>query len=96
LEKLASAPNADAFTRYGLAMEYRKEKRVAEALVAFERLRDFDPDYVPMYLMAGQMLLDEERTAEARVWLEAGVTAATKKGDGKAKNELLQALATAE
>jgi predicted Zn-dependent protease len=96
LEKLGNAPNADSFARYGLAMEYRKEGRVADALAAFERLRDADPDYVPMYLMAGQMLLDEERAAEARVWLEAGVTAATKKGDSKAKNELLQALATAE
>jgi predicted Zn-dependent protease len=92
LEKLTAQENVDSFARYGLAMEYRKESRPADALAAFERLRTKDAAYLPMYLMAGQLLLDEERAAEARTWLEAGVALATQKGDSKAKNELLSAL----
>ena len=92
LEKLTAQENVDSFALYGLAMEYRKESRPADALEAFERLKAKDAAYLPMYLMAGQLLLDEERPAEARTWLEAGVALATQKGDGKAKNELLSAL----
>jgi predicted Zn-dependent protease len=95
LEKLAASGKADSFALYGLAMEYRSLGRATDALAVFERLRDRDPDYVPMYLMAGQMLLDADRNEEARSWLEAGVAAATKKGDSKAKNELLAALESA-
>jgi hypothetical protein len=92
LEKLASQDNVDPFALYGLAMEYRKESRSTDALATFERLRAKDASYLPMYLMAGQLLIDEERPTEARIWLEAGVALATQKGDGKTKNELLTAL----
>jgi len=92
LEKLAAQDSVDSFALYGLAMEYRKEARPSDALATFERLKAKDPSYLPMYLMAGQLLLDEERQAEARTWLEAGVALATQKGDGKARNELLSAL----
>jgi hypothetical protein len=92
LEKLATRDEVDSFALYGLAMEYRKESRAADALATFERLRASDPAYLPMYLMAGQLLLDDERPHDARIWLEAGVTLATQKSDAKAKNELLSAL----
>ena len=49
-----------------------------------------------MYLMAGQLLLDAERNAEAKVWLTAGVEEATLKGDSKARSELLSALESAD
>jgi predicted Zn-dependent protease len=93
LEKLLANGQADSFARYALAMEYRKEKRVEDALGAFQALRDADPDYLPMYLMVGQLLLDEGRPAEAKPWLEAGIALARKKGDGKAEAELEAALA---
>ena len=44
------------FAWYGLAMEYRSLERHDEALATFEALRATHPDYVPMYLMCGQML----------------------------------------
>jgi len=93
LEKLLANGQADSFARYALAMEYRNEKRVEDALGAFQALRDSDPDYLPMYLMAGQLLIDEGRPAEAKPWLEAGIALARKKGDGKAEAELEAALA---
>lgn len=93
LEKLLANGQADSFARYALAMEYRNEKRVADALATFEALRGVDPDYLPMYLMAGQLLIDDGRGTEAKPWLEAGIALARDKGDGKAEAELEAALA---
>lgn len=93
LEQHVAQGGADSFAFYGLAMEYRKEGRTDDALATFTRLRDADPDYVPMYLMAGQTLLDAGRPDEAKSWLEAGVAIARKKGDRHALGELESALA---
>lgn len=92
LEKLARAASIDSFGLYALAMEYRKEGRPSDALATFETLRARDPDYLPMYLMAGQVLADENRATEARSWLETGIVIATRKGDGKTRSELADAL----
>jgi len=75
-------------------MEYRKEGRVDDAIATFEKLKSKDPAYVPMYLMAGQTLIDASRPGEARVWLEAGVAAAQAKHDTHALGELESALAS--
>jgi uncharacterized Zn finger protein len=92
LEKVAASGKADAFALYALAMEYRSAGRSEDALRTFEVLREKDASYLPMYLMAGQVLLEENRPHDAREWLEAGVMLATTKGDAKAKNELVAAL----
>jgi predicted Zn-dependent protease len=93
LVKLTSSGKADAFAWYGLAMEYRSLERHDEALAAFESLRSRTPDYVPMYLMCGQMLEKVGRLDDARAWLTAGIDAAQKKGDAHAASELESALA---
>ena len=95
LEKLTSSGKADAFAWYGLAMEYRKLGRLEDALDAFETLRKSHSDYLPMYLMAGQLLLENQRPSEARSWLEQGITLARQRGDAKALAELEDALAQA-
>jgi len=93
LVKLTSSGNDDPFAWYGLAMEYRGLERCKEALATFEELRGKAPDYVPMYLMCGQMLEKMGRTDDARAWLRAGVEAARKKGDAHSAGELEGALA---
>jgi tetratricopeptide (TPR) repeat protein len=94
LEQHCAAGTADSFAYYGLGMEYRKEGRVDDAIATFEKLKAKDPTYVPMYLMAGQALIDASRPAEARAWLEAGVVAANQKRDTHALGELESALAS--
>jgi tetratricopeptide (TPR) repeat protein len=85
---------ADSFAWYGLAMEYRSLGRHDDALATFERLREADPGYVPMYLMCGQMLQGLGRAEDARAWLSSGIAAARAKGDAHALSELEGALAT--
>jgi hypothetical protein len=92
LEKLAAADTVDAFTLYALALEYRREGRVGDAMTTFEKLRTKDADYLPMYLMAGELFVEEGREDDARTWFEAGIALATRKGDSKTLNELEAAL----
>jgi predicted Zn-dependent protease len=93
LEQLVSSGKADSFARYGLAMEYRKEKRQEEALTAFRALREADPSYLPAYLMTGQLLLEMSKNEDAKECLIAGIALAKEKGDGKTLGELEDALA---
>ena len=93
LERLTGGGSEDPFAWYGLALEYRASGRVEDALRTFARLREIDAVYLPAYLMAGQLLLDEDRPEEAREWLEAGVALATERGDAKTRSELETALA---
>ena len=93
LEKLTSSAQADSFSFYCLAMEYRKEGRVDDATRTFETLRDRDAGYLPMYLMAGQMLREATRAGDAKAWLEQGIALASTKGDSKALGELESELA---
>lgn len=92
LEKMVQQGAADAFTRYALALEYKSLERWDDAELAFVSLRDAHPDYVPQYLMAGQLLIDRGRPDDARPWLEAGLAVAQKAGDQKAASELADAL----
>ena len=94
LEQHVAQGGADSFAFYGLGMEYRKEGRVDDAIATFTRLRDKDPDYLPLYLMAGQTLIDAGRSTDAKAWLESGIAKARAKGDGHALGELESALAS--
>lgn len=93
LEKMVQSGQADAFARYALAMEYRRLGQHERALANFEALRDNDPEYLPMYLMAGQLLTELERASDAAEWLQQGIALARKQGDAKALGELEAALA---
>jgi predicted Zn-dependent protease len=94
LESMIESGSADAFAWYGLGMEYRRAGRVADALETFGKLRSQQPDYLPMYLMAGQTLLEAARPEEAREWLEAGIAIARAQNATHALGELESALAS--
>ena len=87
-----SEGHADAFTQYALALEYRRENLLDKALEQFTSLRAKEPAYLPMYLMAGQLLLEMEREEDARGWLEQGIEFARSQGNAKALGELQEAL----
>lgn len=92
LENLVASGSADPFAWYGLGMEYRRAGRPEDALETFGKLRQRSPDYLPVYLMAGQLLLDGRRPAEAREWLEAGIALAKRQDAAHALGELESAL----
>lgn len=92
LESMTTSGKADAFAWYGLAMEYRREGRIDDALATFSKLRGLHADYLPMYLMAGQILSERQRPDEAREWLEAGISVARAQANSHALGELESAL----
>ncbi len=96
LETMVKSGSADSFALYALALEYRKENRADAAIETFTTLRARDPDYLPMYLMAGQVFVAASRFAEALDWLEAGIQLARAKADSKALGELEAELSNAK
>ena len=93
LKKMVESGQADSFARYALALELKKEGHIDEAVAAFSDLKNADPEYIPQYLMAGQMLIDAARKDEARAWLETGLALAQKLGNAHAAGEIESALA---
>src|SRR5688572_18181702 len=93
LLKMTSSDKADSFTWYALALEYKGLGQVEDALATFQRLRQRDEDYVPMYLMCGTMLIETGRREDAKEWLGTGLAVARKKGDTHAAGEIEGALA---
>jgi predicted Zn-dependent protease len=92
LEKMIAQGTRDPFVRYARALELRAEGLLDEALAALAEVRALHPEYVPTFLMAGQIALALERREDAREWLVAGVAVATSARDEHARSELQSAL----
>lgn len=88
LEEFLGKKPDDAFSRYGLAMEYVNNGDTAAADKQFRALLEHNPDYVPAYLMYAQMLVREARIGEAKQVLSSGIAAAAKTGNQHARSEM--------
>ncbi len=88
LKELLAENPTDAFARYGLAMELSKAGNVEGALAEFKTILAHNPDYVPAFQMAGQMLMSAGRTDEARKMFEDGISAARRSGNQHAASEM--------
>jgi hypothetical protein len=88
LEKITTEGSTDPFHWYCLAQEYRSQEKNDDAVRTFDKLAEMAPDYVPMFLMAGQLLEKMGKVDDARSWLDRGIATAKKKGDSHALGEL--------
>jgi Tfp pilus assembly protein PilF len=88
LEDFVAEKPDDAFSRYGLALECMNGGDPAAADAHFRTLLERNADYIPAYLMYGQLLARESRTGEAKQVLSKGIAAAAKKGDQHASSEM--------
>jgi len=88
LEEFVSKKPDGAFSLYGLAMECMNSGDTSAADTHFCALLERNADYIPAYLMYGQLLARESRTGEARQILSTGIAAAAKKGDQHARSEM--------
>ena len=88
LEEVVAQKPGDAFSRYGLALECMTSGDAAAADQHFRTLLEHNADYIPAYLMYGQLLVRESRTEEARRVLSIGVDAASKAGNQHARSEM--------
>jgi tetratricopeptide (TPR) repeat protein len=80
---------ANAFARYGLAMEYVKAGDPERAMLEFQTLLANDPTYSAAYFHGGQALEKLGRLDEARGYYRRGIQATR---DPHARSELQAAL----
>jgi tetratricopeptide (TPR) repeat protein len=92
LEQFVAEKPADAFARYGLALECVKLGDDTAAANHFHKLLEIHPEYVAGYFQFGQFLGRLGRIEEARKLLSDGIVVAQKTGDAHARDEMQAAL----
>jgi cytochrome c-type biogenesis protein CcmH/NrfG len=92
LEQFVATRPADAFARYGLALECIKEGDDQAAASHFQYLLQNHPEYVAGYYQYGQFLARQGHEAEARKLLSDGIVVAQRAGDIHARDEMQAAL----
>jgi predicted Zn-dependent protease len=88
LNEILQLDPANAFARYGLAMEHVALGHPDAALTEFAACIQQNPDYVPAYQMSAQTLVTLGRMEEALERLDAGISAATCTGNQHALAEM--------
>ena len=92
LEQMLQRQPEDPFLHYGLAMELIKEGDIAGALARFNRTLEIDSNYIAAYFHKANALIGQNRSAEARITLLAGINAAQRKQDSHALSEMQELL----
>lgn len=92
LKAMVAQNPADAFARYGLAMELIKGGELAGAVAEFRALLDHNPDYAAAYFHGGQALEKLGDIDQARALYEKGIEVTSRTGDQHARSELQAAL----
>ena len=88
LTELLQLDPANAFARYGLAMEHVSQGHTETALTEFTTLIQHNPDYVPAYQMSAQTLAKLGRNDEAITRLKDGLAAAQRTHNAHAASEM--------
>jgi tetratricopeptide (TPR) repeat protein len=92
LKQLAAQDPANAFVRYGLAMEYANSGELEQAIAEFRGILAVSPDYAAAYFHGGQSLEKLGRVEEAKSMYEQGIAVTTRTGDLHTRSELQGAL----
>jgi tetratricopeptide (TPR) repeat protein len=88
LSEILQLDPANAFARYGLAMEHISQGQIETALTEFNTLLEHNPDYVPAYQMSAQTLSKQGRLEEAVARLKEGLAAAQRTHNAHAASEM--------
>ena len=88
LTEILQLDPANAFARYGLAMEHIGQGNTDKGLEEFTTLIAHNPDYVPAYQMSAQTLAKLNRTDEALARLHEGIATANRTGNQHALAEM--------
>jgi uncharacterized membrane-anchored protein len=83
----------DTFSRYALAMEYMSAEQFGESVDHFLEVLKVDPTYSAAYFQAAIASRKGGDLARAKDLLTQGISAAEKKGDWHARDEMKAALA---
>lgn len=83
----------DSFSKFALALEFRKEGELKNARILFEDILQNDPEYVGVYYHLGKLYEATDRLKDAKKLYKSGIEVAGKKKKARTKSELEEALA---
>lgn len=82
----------DSFSKFALALEFRKQGKFKNARILFEDILKHDPDYVGVYYHLGKLYEMHDRLQDARKMYEDGIPKAEQQQKKRTKSELQEAL----
>lgn len=86
----------DSFSKFALALEFRKRGNHKKARILFEDILSNDPEYLGVYYHLGKLYELLDRLEESRELFKKGIELAEEKNDQRTKSELQEALAQVE
>jgi tetratricopeptide (TPR) repeat protein len=92
LEEFVAQDPSESFSRYALALELEKEKRVHEAVEHLREVISRDPGYTAAYQQLGRLLGQIGLLDDARDIYQRGIEAARASGDHRSISEMQDAL----
>jgi Flp pilus assembly protein TadD len=92
LKAMVAQNPADAFARYGLAMELVKTGQLQSGVAEFRALLEHNPNYAAAYFHGGQALEKMGDVEQARRLYEKGIEVTGRTGDQHTRSELQAAL----
>jgi tetratricopeptide (TPR) repeat protein len=92
LKAMLAQDPANAFARYGLAMEYVNTGALETAVEQFQALLAAHENYAAAYFHGGQTLEKLGRIEEAKALYARGIEVTARTGDGHTRAELQAAL----
>jgi len=92
LEEFVAQDPSESFSRYALALELEKEKRVHEAVEHLREVISRDPGYTAAYQQLGRLLGQIGLLDNARDIYQRGIEAARASGDHRSISEMQDAL----
>ena len=82
----------DSFSKFALALEFRKEGEFKKARILFEDILSSDPDYVGVYYHLGKLYESLDRLDDAQNLYQKGIIIADEQDEKRTKKELREAL----
>lgn len=86
----------DSFSKFALALEFRKKDEFKKARILFEDILSSDPNYVGVYYHLGKLYEALGRLTDAQKLYKEGIGIADQQNESRTKSELKEALAQVE
>lgn len=82
----------DSFSKFALALEFRKQGEFKKARILFEDILSSDPDYVGVYYHLGKLYEALDRLDDAQTLYQKGIPIANEQNEQRTEKELKEAL----
>lgn len=86
----------DSFSKFALALEFRKEGEFKKSQILFEDILSNDPEYVGVYYHLGKLYEALDSLNDAKKMYEEGIEVASRQNEGRTEKELKEALLQVE